>query len=98
LYNNLPQNRKNIVLLAQWDKIITSSAIDSVHRTINLDPNSKSFLSSIITEITQIPKKLYDDTLFRFVTQEGKKGLIRLKSFGQKSDGWYLVFDMKIQK
>jgi hypothetical protein len=98
VYQTLEQNRKHFLPTANWSEIKSSKDIITSFKTAKLNKDPNDFLYATMTDIAQIPKKLYTEVLYRFVTQEGKKGLIRLKSFGQTGDGWYIVFDLKIQK
>ncbi|GAB2596825.1 DUF5018 domain-containing protein [Spirosoma areae] len=44
------------------------------------------------------PSVLFDKVLYRFITQDGKKGVMRMKQLGKKGTGYFIVFDIKIQK
>ncbi len=44
------------------------------------------------------PSVLFDKVLYRIVTQDGKKGVMRMKQLGKKGTGYFIVFDIKIQK
>ena len=45
-----------------------------------------------------VPSVLFDKVLYRFITQDGKKGVMRMKQLGKKGTGYFIVFDLKIQK
>ena len=45
-----------------------------------------------------VPSVLFDKVLYRFITQDGKKGVMRMKQLGKKGTGYFIVFDIKIQK
>lgn len=87
---------------SEWDKLNFAADISNqfnLGRSLN-DPDvyldGQSTLSQEVNDC--IPTAVIDKVLYRFVTQEGKRGLIKIKSLGKKGKGYFIVFDIKVQK
>jgi Domain of unknown function (DUF5018) len=86
---------------AKWTEANFAADINSIHNNIKLEFKNSANYSYLVSDVSGspcIPTNKFDKVLYRIVTQDGKKGLIKLNSFGKKGSGYYVVFDIKIQK
>ena len=88
------------LLASIWNNISFGADISKLNDEAKLSINGQDIDSSMLTNTTNdcIPTSLYDKILYRIITQDGKKGILRMKQFGKKGAGYYIVFDIKIQK
>ncbi|MCF0075204.1 hypothetical protein LZD49_32275 [Dyadobacter sp. CY261] len=91
----------SLVARNSWSAITSSETIEDAFKkgngkyTVDNDYTSSNIVS---TTNNCKPDILMNKTLRRFLTQDGRKGLIRLNSFVATEKGYSLTFDIKIQK
>jgi hypothetical protein len=91
------------ISVADWSNIAFAVDLDaSLNIGRKLDSKNISNISQttlVASNLTCVPTTLLDKVLYRFISQEGKKGLLRVNSWGKKaSGGMYINIDVKIQK
>jgi von Willebrand factor type D domain len=88
--------------LSKWSTIKSAADIKSLHTSINLDPNESLTYTYIVDADNggNSPVSPYANSVFRFVTQEGKKGAFIISGFGKigTSDKYFVTLDIKIEK
>jgi Domain of unknown function (DUF5018) len=88
---------------SEWSKIAFA---DDINQTQTLGRKLDSKNTGNISQTTLVNTNLScaistsnDKVLYRFISHDGKKGLLRITNFGKKSSGaYYIVLDIKIQK
>lgn len=88
-----------------WDNLAFAADIDtrfSVGRKLDQKNDSNISATTLVNDISGspcVPTLQFDKVLYRFISNEGKKGVLRITSFGKKSNGaFYVLLDIKIQK
>ena len=85
-----------------WSNLISSSSIANLPwlNYIQASSNTNSTSLVLAADNTNLcaPSYFHSQTLTRFITQDGKKGVMRVKNFGKTSTGWWVTFDVKVQK
>ena len=89
----------------EWGKVSFAADIAkqfTIGRALTMEKaneylDGKTHLTEIDNNCT--PTNIYDKPLYRFLTQEGKRGLIKVNKFGKTAKGgYYIVIDIKIEK
>lgn len=88
---------------SDWDKLSFASDIDkSLAIGRKLSQNNSANISGTRVVDTDLSCNLtttFGNVLYRFISHEGKKGVLRVTSFGKKATGaTYITLDIKIQK
>jgi len=91
------------ITLADWNNLAFSADIDARFTTgRKLDQKNDSNTSGtylVESDNSCVPTARFDKVLYRFISHEGKKGVLRVTGFGKKASGGYFVtLDIKIQK
>lgn len=94
------------IVSTDWDNLAFAADIDSKFKVgTKLDQNNENKFSTSGTTIvgyegtSSDPVTRFDKVLYRIISHEGKKGVLRITSFGKKAGGgYYVVLDIKIQK
>jgi hypothetical protein len=89
-----------------WSNLAFAADIDAKFTVgTKLDQNNENKFSLSGTTIvgyegsSSDPVTRFDKVLYRIISHEGKKGILRINSFGKKaSGGYYVVLDIKVQK
>ena len=87
-----------------WDNLAFAADIDarfSTGRKLDQKNDVNIIGTNLVDSSTAncTPTTLFDKVLYRFISQEGKKGILRVTSFGKKANGgYYVTIDIKIQK
>ncbi|GAB3777038.1 hypothetical protein GCM10028818_23550 [Spirosoma horti] len=87
----------------QWNKLSFGADIAALVDKTRLKPEGGAADYTVVADDAVngdpcVPVVLFDQVLNRFVTQDGKKGVMRMKQLGKKGTGYFIVFDLKIQK
>jgi hypothetical protein len=92
----------DFIPLSKWSTIKSAADIKSLHSSINLDPNESLTYTFIVDADNggNGPVSPYANSVFRFVTQEGKKGAFIISGFGKigTSEKYFVTLDIKIEK
>ncbi|MBD2753751.1 VWD domain-containing protein [Spirosoma validum] len=92
----------NVIAGAQWPNLTSSASLANLPwlNYVQASSNSSSTILVAAADNTNlcVPSYFFSQTLTRFVTQDGKRGVYRVKNFGKKGTGWWVTFDIKIQK
>ncbi|KAA9357400.1 C1 family peptidase [Larkinella humicola] len=82
-----------------WENLKTSVDIDQLTFGSYNTPNDTYSIGTLITSSSSCNADTFETKILRrFVTQDGKKGLMRLTGRGKTGTGWWITFDLKIQK
>ncbi len=99
--------RSGQIASTDWDNLAFAADIDSkftIGTKLDQNNENKFSISGNTTIVgyegtSYLPVTLFDKVLYRIISHEGKKGVLRVKSFGKKaSGGYYVVLDIKVQK
>jgi hypothetical protein len=99
--NQENSNNPNFVSASKWPTLLKASDLAAVHKPLALDINEKlNFATLVESQNSDFPDTPYSNSLFRFITQEGKKGAFIISGFGKipGTDKYYLTIDIKIEK
>ncbi|WP_020600308.1 VWD domain-containing protein [Spirosoma panaciterrae] len=95
--NSKDPNRVNSAL---YDFINSSNEIENAfysHYGV-FTTDSQTAITTVIWGEGCEPTQLLNTNLRRFLTQDGKKGIIRFTDWGKTANGLWITFDIKIQK
>lgn len=82
---------------SKFDEISSSSEIESIATGLNAN-NTFNFANIVQTNGVCVPTTLLEKTLKIFITNDGKRGLMRIRNWGEKDGKYWIEFDIKIQK
>jgi hypothetical protein len=97
------ENSKNpdFISSSKWATILKANDLAAIHKLKELDINNKSNFATLVE--SQNGDELntpYSNSLYRFITQEGKKGAFVISGFGKitNSEKYFITIDIKIEK
>jgi Domain of unknown function (DUF5018) len=91
------------IAASDWNNLSFAADIDaSLTIGRKLDSNKVDNISQstlVNTNLSCVLTTLFNKVLYRFISHEGKKGVLRVTSWGKKpSGGYFVLIDIKIQK
>jgi hypothetical protein len=91
----------DFVSASKWSTILKAADLAAIHQPLSLDVNNNSNFTTLAeSQDADYPNKPYSNSLYRFITQEGKKGAFVISGFGkiEGTEKYFITIDIKIEK